>query len=87
MKIFSNELSLQALIKNTQLGFRVLIDEWYWIILQSSHSFKIKQLDKEMNNCLDENLRNEISAKIENLNHSHEQFRKIQIETRLKAYF
>ncbi len=86
MKIFSDELGVQAIIKNTQLGFRVLIDEWYWLLLQPCHNYKVKQLEKELNTNIDEESKISLSQKIDDIKQAHLNFREMQIQARIKAY-
>ncbi len=86
MKIFSDELSMQAIIKNTQLGFRVLIDEWYWLLLQPCHNYRIKQFDKDIALAVDEEQKNLLIQRKEELIQGYSSFREMQIQTRIKAY-
>ncbi len=83
MKIFSDELSLNAIKSNLALGFRVIIDEWYWIILKAYHNSQKKTLEKKKANLDNENAKNLVELQIQQLDTKYENFRKTQIANRI----
>ncbi len=85
MKIFSDELSVKAVINNTLYGLQILVDEWYWLFSQSLFNYKIKKLNKEFEELGNNPFQQEkIKTQIVTLTEQHEAFRKMQIERRLQ---
>ncbi len=83
MSFFSKDLSFKAIVKNTSFGLIVLIDEWYWLIINSIYQVKLKKAKAKASLLSGEEEKIYLEH-IEEFTKNHLSFREIQIKKRNK---